>query len=83
MLINMLNLNYLRLKNYLRFNNIHIFQFCDDKRQLTYWDLEMYSTCIKGEKDISGIWNKIYISLKLHKLLIYDNKKKTICFKIT
>lgn len=48
MLVDRLNLDYLRLKDYLRFNNMHVFQFCDDQRQLTYWDLEIYS--IKGEK---------------------------------
>lgn len=49
MLVDRLNLDYLRLKDYLRFNNMHVFQFCDDQRQLTYWDLEIYS--IKGKKD--------------------------------
>lgn len=48
MLVDRLNLDYLRLKDYLRFNNMHVFQFCEYQRQLTYWDLEIYS--IKGEK---------------------------------
>lgn len=48
MLVDRLNLDHLRLKDYLRFNNMHVFQFCDDQRQLTYWDLQIYS--IKGEK---------------------------------
>lgn len=50
MLVDRLNLDYLRLKDYLRFNNMHVFQFCDDQRQLTYWDLEIYS--IKGKQNI-------------------------------
>lgn len=59
MLVDRLNLDYLRLKDYLRFNNMHVFQFCDDQRQLTYWDLEIYS--IKGKKD-----NIRYLKQNIH-----------------